>query len=150
MASAQSLVSKAIACGFRESGITNSSKRVIIAIRCSIRLEVPLGSSDEIMVSREYVRFLVGVANEKMEANRKRTEAFFLALQSESGGFLGPTPANGGTVADGEAELEARDDNAHSDSGILILMILNSEIYLGCFVCVFGFCGIFWKLQPLF
>lgn len=117
LASAQSLVSKAIACGFRESGITNSSKRVIIAIRCSIRLEVPLGSSDEIMVSREYVRFLVGVANEKMEANRKRTEAFFLALQSESGGFLGPTPANGGTVADGEAELEARDDNAHSDSG---------------------------------
>ncbi|BFG27473.1 hypothetical protein CerSpe_137470 [Prunus speciosa] len=117
LASAQSLVSKAIACGFRESGITNSSKRMIIAIRCSIRLEVPLGSSHEIMVSREYVRFLVGVANEKMEANRKRTEAFFLSLQSESGGFLGPTPANGGTVADGEAELEATDDNAHSDSG---------------------------------
>ncbi|KAK9907001.1 hypothetical protein M0R45_002533 [Rubus argutus] len=56
VASAQSLVSKAIACGFRESGITNSNKRVIIAIRCSIRLEVPLGSNREIMVSREYLR----------------------------------------------------------------------------------------------
>lgn len=95
MASAQSLVSKAIACGFRESGITNSNKRVIIAIRCSIRLEVPLGSNREIMVSREYLRFLVGVANEKMEANRKRTDAFLEALQSESGGFVRLTVENG-------------------------------------------------------
>lgn len=104
VASAQSLVSKAIACGFRESGITNSNRRVIIAIRCSIRMEVPLGSSREVMVSREYVRFLVGVANEKMEANRKRTEAFFQALQSEGGGFVGPTVANGEIAADGLSE----------------------------------------------
>ncbi|XP_050367895.1 tRNA wybutosine-synthesizing protein 2/3/4 [Argentina anserina] len=88
VAAAQLLVSKAIAAGFRESGITNSNKRVIIAIRCSIRLEVPLGSSREIMVSREYLRFLVGVANEKFEANRKRTDAFLDSLLSESGGFV--------------------------------------------------------------
>ncbi|KAL6200966.1 hypothetical protein ACLB2K_024681 [Fragaria x ananassa] len=95
VAAAQVLVSKAIASGFRESGITSSNKRVIIAIRCSIRLEVPLGSSREIMVSREYLRFLVGVANEKFEANRKRTDAFLEALQSESGGFVAGPPAGG-------------------------------------------------------
>ncbi|KAL6197629.1 hypothetical protein ACLB2K_033235 [Fragaria x ananassa] len=95
LAAAQVLVSKAIASGFRESGITSSNKRVIIAIRCSIRLEVPLGSSREIMVSREYLRFLVGVANEKFEANRKRTDAFLEALQSESGGFVAAPPAGG-------------------------------------------------------
>ena len=78
--SAQSLVSIAISCGFRESGITSVSKRVIVAIRCSIRLEVPLGGSGRLLVSEEYVRFLVGIANGKMEVNRKRTDQFFAAL----------------------------------------------------------------------
>lgn len=76
IAAAQSLVSLAISCGFRESGITNVSKRTIIAIRCSIRLEVPLGDTQKLMVSPEYVGYLVEVANEKMGANRKRTDLF--------------------------------------------------------------------------
>ncbi|KAJ4980614.1 hypothetical protein NE237_031451 [Protea cynaroides] len=87
--SAQSLVSTAISCGFRESGITNVHKRIIIAVRCSIRLEVPLGETDRIMVSPEYVRYLVGIANEKMEMNRRRTEAFLQVLQTT--GLSGPT-----------------------------------------------------------
>lgn len=74
---AQHLVSLAISCGFRESGITSVSKRVIVAIRCSIRLEVPLGEGETVMVTREYVEYLVRVANDKMEANRKRTDLFF-------------------------------------------------------------------------
>lgn len=83
LSSAQSLVSVAISCGFRESGITSVHKRVIIAIRCSIRLEVPLGDSNRLAVSPDYVRYLVGVANEKMEANRRRTETFLRTLQSK-------------------------------------------------------------------
>ncbi|OMO76800.1 tRNA transferase Trm5/Tyw2 [Corchorus capsularis] len=78
--SAQNLVSLAISCGFRESGITSVSKRVIVGIRCSIRMEVPLGDTQKLMVSKDYVRFLVEVANEKMEANRKRTEGFLRAF----------------------------------------------------------------------
>ncbi|XP_057960653.1 tRNA wybutosine-synthesizing protein 2/3/4-like isoform X1 [Malania oleifera] len=85
--SAQSLVSTAISCGFRESGITSAHKRVIVAIRCSIRLEVPLGDTCRMMVSPEYVRYLVGIANEKMEANRGRTEGFLQALRRN--GFVG-------------------------------------------------------------
>lgn len=57
-----------------------SSKRVIVAIRCSIRLEVPLGDRDKIMVSKEYLWYLVEIANEKMEANRKRCDSFHDAL----------------------------------------------------------------------
>ncbi|XP_039140160.1 tRNA wybutosine-synthesizing protein 2/3/4 isoform X2 [Dioscorea cayenensis subsp. rotundata] len=78
---AQALVSTAIASGFRESGITNAGKRVMVAIRCSIRLEVPLGQSGALLVSPEYVRYLVGIANEKMEANRRRTDGFLNVLQ---------------------------------------------------------------------
>ncbi|XP_047941787.1 tRNA wybutosine-synthesizing protein 2/3/4 isoform X1 [Salvia hispanica] len=83
---AQSLVSLAIACGFRESGITSVSKRTIIAIRCSIRMEVPLGSTHKLMVTPEYVEYLVDIANEKMGTNRKRTDHFHDKLREN--GFL--------------------------------------------------------------
>lgn len=96
---AQSLVSLAISCGFRESGITSVSKRVIIAIRCSIRLEVPLGDTEKIMVSAEYVKYLVELANQKMEANRKRTDNFLDALLKN--GFF--RHANGGVGSDEES-----------------------------------------------
>ncbi|XP_062013510.1 tRNA wybutosine-synthesizing protein 2/3/4 [Rosa rugosa] len=121
VAAAQVLVSKAIASGFRESGITSSNKRVIIAIRCSIRLEVPLGSSREIMVSREYLRFLVGVANEKFEANRKRTEAFLEALQSgESGGGFALAPAGG--------NYENASSGLKGDNGCSSLSVVPTEV----------------------
>lgn len=90
--SAQCLVSIAVSCGLRESGIASASKRVIIGIRCSIRLEVPFGEQGAVLVSREYVRFLVGVANEKMEANRRRTEGFLQALMG-CNGFVGSSVA---------------------------------------------------------
>ncbi|KAI4311995.1 hypothetical protein MLD38_036854 [Melastoma candidum] len=64
-----------------ESGITSVGvKRVIVAIRCSIRMEVPLGRSSKVVVAEDYVRYLVSVANEKMEANRKRTDGLLEAL----------------------------------------------------------------------
>lgn len=87
VAAAQWLVSLAIKSGFRESGITNVSKRVIVGIRCSIKLEVPLGDEERVLASQEYVRWLVGIANEKMEANRRRTDRFLAALLSN--GFVG-------------------------------------------------------------
>ncbi|KAL9236617.1 hypothetical protein vseg_011262 [Gypsophila vaccaria] len=98
--SAQFLVTLAVSSGFRESGITSvGGKRVMVAIRSSIRMEVPLGNGGGggggVMVSREYVRFLVGVANEKMEQNWKRTERFMEVLSRN--GFTVP-----GVVVEGE------------------------------------------------
>lgn len=102
MTAAQSLVSLAIACGFRESGITSvSKKRTIIAIRCSIRLEVPLGNTQKLMVSPEYVEYLVDIANGKMGLNRKRTDAFYNKLTEN--GFPGSEiPVDGETIRNGE------------------------------------------------
>ncbi|OVA06603.1 tRNA transferase Trm5/Tyw2 [Macleaya cordata] len=111
ISSAQSLVSTAISCGFRESGITNAHKRVIIAIRCSIRLEVPLGSTGQILVSPDYVRFLVRTANEKMELNRKRTDGFLQVLESK---FL--------VNEESLIEVEEKDDNKEeADSSKLVV-----------------------------
>lgn len=92
---AQFLVSLAMKCGFRESGITSANnKRVIVGIRCSIRMEVPLGDNDRILVSKEYVRFLVDLANQKMEANWKRTQGFLSGLREN--GFVGPSVSEDG------------------------------------------------------
>jgi tRNA wybutosine-synthesizing protein 3 len=136
LSSAQSMVSIAISSGFRESGITSAGKRVIVAIRCSIRLEVPLGTSETVMVSPEYVRYLVGVANEKMEANRKRTEGFLRALQ-RSDGFAeydgGDRTAVDAALSDGNgsmcgegAHVEERDGN--TQLGNLIDITINYHL----------------------
>ena len=56
------------------------------------------------MVSPEFVRYLVRVANEKMEANRIRTQGFLRALQNAD-------------VAEPESESEARGDEDDEHSG---------------------------------
>ncbi|CAN6218978.1 unnamed protein product [Urochloa humidicola] len=80
---AAALVAAAIQAGFRESGITSLQKRAMVAIRCSIRMEVPLGQTGELFVSPEYVRYLVRTANCKMEANKKRMDGFLDLLQTK-------------------------------------------------------------------
>ncbi|KAK1279812.1 tRNA wybutosine-synthesizing protein 2/3/4 [Acorus gramineus] len=84
-AAAQRLVSTAISCGFRDSGVTSMQRRVMVAIRCSIRMEVPLGEMGHVVVSPEYVRFLVDIANKKMELNKKRTDGLLQALLKKEG-----------------------------------------------------------------
>ncbi|CAN6457580.1 unnamed protein product [Victoria cruziana] len=122
VASAHSLVAMAISCGFRESGISSVSKRIMVAIRCSIRLEVPLGEMGRMMVSPEYVRYLVGIANEKMAANRNRTDAF-LGLFTASKGQADTMPLeNDGRQKESMKEgnvldLEARQLESLSSTG---------------------------------
>lgn len=111
---AERLVSFAVASGLRESGVTSIKRRVIVGIRSSMRLEVPLGEVGGVLVSEEYLRFLVGVANGKMEENRKRADGFFKALIG-SGGFGGSKVGelageNGGNedVDDGGKEIDGK------------------------------------------
>ncbi|KMT04175.1 hypothetical protein BVRB_8g186230 [Beta vulgaris subsp. vulgaris] len=125
---AQFLVSLAISCGFRESGITSvsSKNRVIVAIRCSIRLEVPLGCRGRIMVGPEYLGYLVEIANQKMGANLKRTLGFLEGLRNN--GFVGTDVVpeggdgngfSGGVDGDGPVFEEVGVSNLDRDSGPL-------------------------------
>lgn len=121
---AQFLVSLAISSGFRESGITSVNKRVIIAIRCSIRLEVPLGDTEKIMVSPEYVKYLVELANEKMEANRRRSDNFLDALLKN--GFLGLKISNRDFLDNGKVDCDDGPDcSSTMDSELLENSMVN-------------------------
>lgn len=82
-AAAAALVAVAVGAGFRESGITSLQRRAMVAIRSSIRMEVPIGLIDGLVVSPEYIRYLVRIANCKMESNKKRMDGFLDVLQSK-------------------------------------------------------------------
>lgn len=108
VAAAAALVAAAIGAGFRESGITSLQKRAMVAIRCSIRMEVPLGQIDELVVSPEYVRYLVRIANSKMEANKRRMNGFLDLLQTKGLSYpsgLSNNSNSGGQSDDYEASV---------------------------------------------
>ncbi|XP_068963527.1 tRNA wybutosine-synthesizing protein 3 homolog isoform X2 [Petaurus breviceps papuanus] len=73
----------------------------VLAVRSTHGLEVPLSHEGRLMVTEEYIDFLLNVANQKMEENKRRIERFYsclqLALEREEAGDLHPeaekTPA---------------------------------------------------------
>ncbi|KAG8437180.1 hypothetical protein GDO86_008030 [Hymenochirus boettgeri] len=88
LADAQLLHTVAINSGFRNSGITVGKKgKIVMAVRSTHGLEVPLSQNGKCLVSQEYIEFLVQTANKKMEENIKRITRFhsclYVALQKK-------------------------------------------------------------------
>ncbi|XP_063200822.1 tRNA wybutosine-synthesizing protein 3 homolog [Chroicocephalus ridibundus] len=80
---AQLLHSVAIDSGFRNSGITvGRGGKIMMAVRSTHCLEVPLSHKGKLMVSEEYIEFLIHVANQKMEENIRRIDRFYTHLES--------------------------------------------------------------------
>lgn len=77
LSDAQRLHSVAVASGFRNSGITVGKKgKIITAVRSCHSLEVPLSSEGQILVSDEYIKHIIKIANEKMDENVIRINRF--------------------------------------------------------------------------
>ncbi|GLI67648.1 hypothetical protein VaNZ11_011897, partial [Volvox africanus] len=82
----QRVLAAARAAGFRESGLTLGSggRRVMVGVRCSLRLEVPVTDAGVVLVPDAYLTYLVGLANDKFQQNLDRIRRFeqelFLAL----------------------------------------------------------------------
>lgn len=53
----------------------------MLAVRSTHGLEVPLSHKGKLMVTEEYIDFLLKIANHKMEENKKRIERFYNCLQ---------------------------------------------------------------------
>ncbi|KAM7106646.1 tRNA wybutosine-synthesizing protein 3 homolog isoform 1-T1 [Ciconia maguari] len=79
---AQLLHSVAVDSGFRNSGITvGRGGKIMMAVRSTHCLEVPLSHKGKLMVSEEYIEFLIHVANRKMEENTRRIDRFYKRLE---------------------------------------------------------------------
>lgn len=80
---AMKLMNIAVDCGFRNSGMSiRNTGRIIVAIRCTMGLEVPLMIDGVWCVDDRYLRLLINVANEKFERNLKMIETFQNAINT--------------------------------------------------------------------
>lgn len=80
---AQLLLQCAVQSGFRNSGISLGKKgKIIVGVRSTHSMEVPLSHSGHLLVSTEYVEFLIKLANKKMEENFRRIDRFFESIKT--------------------------------------------------------------------
>ncbi|XP_062612113.1 tRNA wybutosine-synthesizing protein 3 homolog [Saccostrea cucullata] len=78
LSNAQSMLSCAVASGFRNSGISIGNKgKIIVAVRSTHGLEVPLSQDGELLVTNKYIEKLIEIANTKIQENFLRIDRFY-------------------------------------------------------------------------
>ena len=78
---AQMLQKAAFSSGFKNSGITFGRRGITCAVRAPSSIDVPLTDhKGNKMVSDDYVRYIVKIANEKMTENFRKIERFQTTL----------------------------------------------------------------------
>ncbi|XP_054720316.1 tRNA wybutosine-synthesizing protein 3 homolog [Uloborus diversus] len=83
IADAQKMHALSIQSGFRNSGFSiGRSGKIILAVRSTLALEVPISSEGCLLVSSEYIAYIVDNLNQKMEENWQRTQRFYLNIQA--------------------------------------------------------------------
>ena len=120
------LVAAARDAGYRESGITASDKRFILAVRCSIRMEVPVVSCGERLVTDDALRRLVSIANDKHAANSSRAERLMERFIAVFGDELEAPATRGGDRRAGEErgdEAGETSESAPHIEGEWVLMV---------------------------
>lgn len=100
---AHALLQVALQCGFKNSGIM-LGKKIMVAVRSTLRLEVPLVHAGAVLVDAAYVRTLAALANGKMAENFARIAKFFAACQDA---FRAQTAAVSAAAATAAAESAA-------------------------------------------
>lgn len=64
--------------GFRESGLTSVTKRMMVSVRSyALRMEVPIAMDGKLLVDLPYLRTLVSMANDKFKKNSARIDRFY-------------------------------------------------------------------------
>jgi tRNA wybutosine-synthesizing protein 3 len=76
------LLDAALGAGLKNSGLTISKRgRVILAARCTPSYQIPLSCDGKLLVSEEYVEFVVEKANQALVENNLRIDRFYSSLQ---------------------------------------------------------------------
>ena len=71
---AQILLDKAKFVGWKNSGVMASNKRVVLEMRSTEHIELPIIKNKKILVSDEFLKILVDEANEKLEKTWKKIQ----------------------------------------------------------------------------
>lgn len=68
--------------------------RIIVGLRCSLRLEAPVASGGRVLVPQEYLAMLVDTCNDKQRTNWQRVTRLHALLMEPSTSALGAMPVN--------------------------------------------------------
>ena len=80
---AQMMHAVAVSAGFRNSGISISTKgKIVVAVRSTHGLEVPLTHHGQLIVPSEYVHHVCNLTNKKLIENSRRIQTFFASLKT--------------------------------------------------------------------
>ena len=70
----------AVAVGFRESGIL-MGRRIMLGIRTTANsMEFPIAENGQLLVTEEYLRYVVEYGNKKFEDNLRRIAVLFQSV----------------------------------------------------------------------
>jgi tRNA wybutosine-synthesizing protein 3 len=64
---AEKILKIAIACGFKNSGIKSTGKKIIIEILSTERLDSPIGNNGKVFCNNEHLDLLIKISNEIIE-----------------------------------------------------------------------------------
>jgi tRNA wybutosine-synthesizing protein 3 len=73
---ADTLVKAAISCGFKNSAMKSSGKKIIIELSSTERLDAPIGKDGRLFCEEEYLHLLTEIANEVIERSQQKLIRF--------------------------------------------------------------------------
>ena len=73
---AQKIINLAKLTGYKRAGAFNLDSKIIVEIVSSETIEAPISENKKLLVSKEYVEYLVEQANKKLSKSWKRLEEF--------------------------------------------------------------------------
>jgi tRNA wybutosine-synthesizing protein 3 len=73
----------AISCGFKNSGLKSITKRIVIEICSTERLDVPIGKDGTIFSNKEHLELLISISNEIFEKSTKKLQKLERELKKD-------------------------------------------------------------------
>lgn len=139
---AKELLQWGIASGFRESGVVLGNKKIMCAIRTTANsLEIPLGrlhADKPLLVSDEYLQWIVDIANEKFHANQRKTDSLFSAFLAK----FGPGAMAASTNANGVSDVKLESCSVLEGAAADVKLVGHSSVSYGDNIVIFGGQGI--------
>jgi tRNA wybutosine-synthesizing protein 3 len=91
----QALLQLALQSGYRNSGLTVTKKRCIVAVRSTLKIDAPIallkGNNLSWIVSEDYLKVLRVIANDKMKVNEEQHQRLLKTLEQSLSNVVPPS-----------------------------------------------------------
>lgn len=78
---ADSIVKTAVSCGFKNSAVKSTGKKIMVEICSTERLDSPIGRDGQLFCDKKYLRLLIDISNEVIERSQEKLVRFEKKLQ---------------------------------------------------------------------